>query len=76
MMSFITAVLIYLAISATMTMMGVIYWMAVENMQSTGERREFSHLYLIGIISLFFTPIGAWLVSAFVRLRSLSGSMR
>jgi len=74
-MSFTTTALTYLAASATMTMMGVIYWMAIENMQPTGERREFSHLYLIGLVSLFFTPIGAWLVSAFVRLRKLSGGM-
>lgn len=41
-MSLTMTILIYLASTATMTMMGVIYWMAIENMQPTGERREFS----------------------------------
>ncbi len=61
-------ILIYFLLSAGATACGIFYWMAIENMQpqevKSSTRRKLAHVFLL---SLIFTPFGAWIISNIVK---------
>ena len=57
--------------SASGTVCGILYWMAMENMRE--KKYKVIHVFLL---SLFLTPIGAWIVSAIYRFVEISNSSR
>lgn len=66
-MDFRIDVLFYFLSSTGATLCGIMYWMSVQNM---GDRRY--RLLQVGILSIFLTPVGAWVITSFVRMADLS----
>jgi hypothetical protein len=59
--------LLYLLGSAGATVSGLLYWMAIENLANVKGR-----YVLTFFLSLFLTPVGAWVVSLVVKARQLT----
>jgi len=57
--------------SASGTVCGILYWMSMENMRV--KRYKVIHVFLL---SLFLTPVGAWIVSTIYRFGEISTSSR
>lgn len=70
-MEFPRDVLRYFLTSIGATISGILYWMSVQNL---GDRRY--KLLHAGLLSIFLTPFGAWVVTSLVRMRDLSRSMK
>ncbi|MFA6541291.1 MAG: hypothetical protein WCT99_06780 [Bacteroidota bacterium] len=59
----------YLLISAGATGCGILYWMAMENM----KYKKYTSFHVF-VLSLLLTPLGAWIVSTFLRAGELSAA--
>ncbi len=72
-MDSIPLVLKYFLFNAGATISGILYWMAIENMQPIElKQTEHKKLVFVFILSLLITPIGAWVVSTIMRLVKIS----
>jgi hypothetical protein len=56
--------LIYFAGAACATGSGLVYWMAIENLVKVKSK-----FVLVFILSLFLTPLGAWIISLIFKAR-------
>lgn len=70
-MEFPIDVLFYFLSSTGATLCGVLYWMSVQNM---GDRHY--KLLHVGLLSIFLTPVGAWVVTSLVRMGDLSQKLK
>lgn len=61
-------------ISATVS--GIVYWLAIENLQPIREPRKFEKLWLAALLSVLISPLGAWIVSGFLRMRSTAQDLK
>ncbi len=67
-----TNLLLYFSVSVTLTIAGLMFYMATENLQPAGDAQARRKQILLCIgLSVLFTPLGAWFVSAVIRMRQL-----
>ena len=59
------------------TVGAIFYWMAVENLQPLEiKQKDHKKLALVFILSLLITPVGAWVVSAIIRMRKIAPTLK
>ena len=62
--------LIFLALCSS-TALGLMFWMALKNFESLSNK-----LTYVILLSLFLTPVGAWFVSLFYKMRESTIALR
>ena len=60
-------VLLYLLGAVNATVMGVLYYMSMENMKDASHKMR-----TVNVLSLFFTPFGAYIITLFLHMRRMS----
>jgi hypothetical protein len=69
--------LTYFLANAGATVSAIFYWMAVENMQPLEiKQKVHQKLALVFVLSLLITPVGAWVVSAIIRIRKIAPTLK
>ncbi len=63
-------ILFYFATTAGATLSGILFSLAVENWKDS----KYKYLFAF-IASMLLTPLGAWVVSTFIRINSLGSEM-
>lgn len=67
----------YFGLNAGATFAGILYWMAIENMQPVElKQKEHQKLSVVLVLSLLFTPIGAWVISTIIRIRKIALTLK
>jgi hypothetical protein len=68
----ISALSMYFVGSLFATMAGFIFLMTVENLNAgTSTPSIWKHIGAAALLSVVFTPLGAWLITVVIRLRRL-----
>ncbi len=63
-------VLIYLVASFSTTVVGLMFYLAVENLEpSTNSDKKGKTILVSLLLSVLFTPLGAWFITAVIRMR-------
>jgi len=69
--------LTYFLTNAGATASALFCWMAIENMQPLEiKQKVHEKLALVFILSLLITPVGAWIVSAVIRMRKIAPTLK
>jgi len=60
-------ILLYLFGAVNATFLGVLYYMSMENMKDANHK-----MLIVNLLSVFFTPFGAYVVTLFLHMRRMS----
>ena len=70
-MDSVPAILQYFIFTVGATMTGVVYWLTIENLQPLQPQpRKFEKLWLAAVLCVLISPLGAWVVSSVLKIRS------
>jgi zinc transporter ZupT len=68
----VNSLLTYFLGSFTATIAGLMFYMTIENLHPSADRENRrKQVAMSALLSVLFTPLGAWLVSAVIRMRKL-----